>query len=191
MSDNMNRRDFLKGAATGVGVGLLGAMGLYSYSPIRKQHFTEAERKMTDIGMCRSVKVTNISETSWFDNGTLMGDIKGAGGLLVNQYDYNWPPFGNGKGHRGSVALRLQEGGEGRLQHHGIGGEVVNAEADQRGGEVQGVVEIERPAANACCQPMTRVRNCGCATALPMASMPTMYQNSSGHWSISRWSPQT
>jgi 7,8-dihydropterin-6-yl-methyl-4-(beta-D-ribofuranosyl)aminobenzene 5'-phosphate synthase len=98
MSDNMNRRDFLKGAATGVGVGLLGAMGLYSYSPARKQHFTQAERKMTDIGMCRSVKVTNISETSWFDNGTLMGDIKGAGGLLVNQYDYNWPPFGNGKG---------------------------------------------------------------------------------------------
>jgi 7,8-dihydropterin-6-yl-methyl-4-(beta-D-ribofuranosyl)aminobenzene 5'-phosphate synthase len=31
MSDSINRRDFLKGAATGVGVGLLGAMGLYSY----------------------------------------------------------------------------------------------------------------------------------------------------------------
>lgn len=27
-----------------------------------------------------------------------MGDIKKSGGLLVNQYDYNWPPFGNGKG---------------------------------------------------------------------------------------------
>ncbi|BDQ35756.1 MBL fold hydrolase [Pseudodesulfovibrio nedwellii] len=98
MSDNMKRRDFLKGAATGVGVGLLGAMGLYSYSPMREGYFPETERKMTDIGMCRSVKVTNISETSWFENGVLMGDIKGAGGLLVNQYDYNWPPFGNGKG---------------------------------------------------------------------------------------------
>jgi hypothetical protein len=27
-----------------------------------------------------------------------MGDIKGAGGLLVNQYSYNWPPFGDGTG---------------------------------------------------------------------------------------------
>ncbi len=98
MSDNMKRRDFLKGAATGVGIGLLGAMGLYSYSPMRKSNFTQAERKMNDIGVCKSVKVTNISETSWFENGILMGDIKGAGGLLVNQYDYNWPPFGNGKG---------------------------------------------------------------------------------------------
>lgn len=98
MSDNIKRRDFLKGAATGVGIGLLGAMGLYSYSPLRKSHFSMAERKMTDIGTCKSIKVTNISETSWFENAVLMGDIKGAGGLLVNQYDYNWPPFGNGKG---------------------------------------------------------------------------------------------
>lgn len=98
MSNTMKRRDFIKGAATGVGIGVLGAMGLYSYSPVRKRHFPQVERKMTDIGVCRSVKVTNISETSWFDNATLMGDIKGAGGLLVNQYDYNWPPFGNGKG---------------------------------------------------------------------------------------------
>jgi len=97
MSDNMKRRDFLKGTTTGVGLGLLGAMGIYSYSPLRKRYFAKTTRKMTDIGVCKSVKVTNISETSWFDNGTLMGDIKGAGGLLVNQYDYNWPPFGNGK----------------------------------------------------------------------------------------------
>lgn len=95
---DMKRRDFIKGAATGVGIGVLGAMGLYSYSPARKSHFPKIERKMADIGVCRSVKVTNISETSWFENAVLMGDIKGAGGLLVNQYDYNWPPFGNGKG---------------------------------------------------------------------------------------------
>ncbi|MFO7817487.1 MAG: MBL fold metallo-hydrolase [Thermodesulfobacteriota bacterium] len=95
---NMRRRDFLKGAATGVGVGLIGAMGLYSYSPLKENHFSDVDRKMEDIGVCKSLKVTNITETSWFDNGTLMEDIKGAGGLLVNQYDYNWPPFGNGKG---------------------------------------------------------------------------------------------
>jgi len=95
---NIRRRDFLKGAATGAGVGLLGAMGLYSYSPLRKAHFADVDRKMEDIGVCKSLKVTNITETSWFDNGTLVGDIKGAGGLLVNQYKYNWPPFANGKG---------------------------------------------------------------------------------------------
>jgi 7,8-dihydropterin-6-yl-methyl-4-(beta-D-ribofuranosyl)aminobenzene 5'-phosphate synthase len=98
MSEKVKRRDFLKGATTGVGLGMLGAMGVYSYSPLRKQHFTKTPRKMADIGICKSVKVTNISETSWFENSVLMGDIKGAGGLLVNQYDYNWPPFGNGQG---------------------------------------------------------------------------------------------
>lgn len=98
MTNVTDRRSFLKGATTGLGVGLVGAMGLYSYSSARKSHFAQAERKMTDIGVCKSVKVTNVSETSWFENAVLMGDIKGAGGLLVNQYDYNWPPFGNGKG---------------------------------------------------------------------------------------------
>lgn len=101
MSDHkkeISRRDFLKGAATGLAGGTLVTMGLYSYSPLRKNHFAQTERKLADIGVCKNVKVTNISETSWFDNATLMGDIKGAGGLLVNQYDYNWPPFGDGTG---------------------------------------------------------------------------------------------
>lgn len=102
MSDNnktpFTRRDFIKGAALGVGLGAIGAMGLYSYSPASRKHIAKVQRKMTDFGMCRSVKVTNISETSWFDNGKLMGDIKAAGGLLVDQYTYNWPPFGDGTG---------------------------------------------------------------------------------------------
>ncbi|MGD8530271.1 MAG: twin-arginine translocation signal domain-containing protein, partial [Syntrophobacterales bacterium] len=93
-----SRRDFLKGAAMGLAGGALATMGIYSYSPWRKIHFAEVERKLADIGVCKSLKIANISETSWFDNATLMGDIKGAGGLLVNQYDYNWPPFGDGTG---------------------------------------------------------------------------------------------
>jgi 7,8-dihydropterin-6-yl-methyl-4-(beta-D-ribofuranosyl)aminobenzene 5'-phosphate synthase len=99
MSDKkINRKDFLKGAAMGLGAGAVGAMGLYSYSPLKKKHFPEISRKQEELGVCKSIKVTNISETSWFDNGVLMGDIKKAGGLLVNQYDYNWPPFGDGTG---------------------------------------------------------------------------------------------
>lgn len=95
---DMKRRDFLKGAVTGIGLGMFASMGLYSYSDMRNSHFPKVARKMQDIGTCKSVTITNISETSWFENAVLMGDIKGAGGLLVNQYEFNWPPFGNGKG---------------------------------------------------------------------------------------------
>jgi len=100
-----SRRDFFKGAAMGVLGGAFLGMGVYSYSPWRKAHFPELKRKMADIGTCKSVKVTNISETSWFENAVLTGDIKGAGGLLVDQYTYNWPPFGDGTGlGKGSYA---------------------------------------------------------------------------------------
>ena len=30
----VNRRDFIKGAALGIGAGILGAMGAFSYSPL-------------------------------------------------------------------------------------------------------------------------------------------------------------
>lgn len=101
MSNDQNtfsRRNFFKGAAMGTLGGTILAMGAYSYSPWRKAFFSSAERKMVDIGVCKNIKVTNISETSWFSNADLMGDIKGAGGLLVNQYSYNWPPFADGTG---------------------------------------------------------------------------------------------
>jgi 7,8-dihydropterin-6-yl-methyl-4-(beta-D-ribofuranosyl)aminobenzene 5'-phosphate synthase len=109
----MKRRDFLKGAAIGVMGGAIAAMGVYSYSPWRKSFFPEIERKLTDIGACKSIKVTNISETSWFENAVLMGDIKGAGGLLVNQYSYNWPPFGDGNG----LAKGSYEAGIAKIKH--------------------------------------------------------------------------
>ena len=94
----MNRREFLKGASLGLGAGALGAMGLYSYTPARRAFLPDINRQMSDFGVCKSVKVTNISETSWFDNGVFMKNVTGAGGLLVDQYTYNWAPFGNGKG---------------------------------------------------------------------------------------------
>ncbi|MGJ3523763.1 twin-arginine translocation signal domain-containing protein [Nitratidesulfovibrio sp. D1] len=101
MSDNktsFSRRDFIKGAALGVGLGTLGAMGAYSYSSRRFEDLPKVQRKMQSFGTCRSVKAKVVSETSWFDNGKLMADIKSAGGLLVDQYTYNWPPFGDGTG---------------------------------------------------------------------------------------------
>lgn len=95
----MDRRKLLvSGAALGAGIGTIGAMGAFSYSPLRVKVLPQVERKGESFGMCKSVKVVNISETSWFDNGIFMTDVTGAGGLLVDQYTYNWPPFGNGKG---------------------------------------------------------------------------------------------
>jgi len=107
----MNRRDFVKGLAAGGAAGFIGAMGIYSYSPWRKRHFPKIVSKNIDIGECKSIKITNISETSWFNNADLMGDIKGAGGLLVNQYEYNWPPFTekNGKLGKGSYEKGIKE----------------------------------------------------------------------------------
>lgn len=115
MSDTTNeqRRDFIKGSATGLGLGALAAMGIFSYSPMRAIFFPEIERKFADFGACKSVKVTNISETSWFENSVLMGDIKAAGGLLVNQYEYNWPPFGDGTG----LAHGSYERGINKIKH--------------------------------------------------------------------------
>jgi len=94
----ISRRDFVKGAATGVCAGTFATMGLYSYSSFAQKRLPKPQRAMKDFGVLKSVKITNISETSWFSNATLMGDIHKAGGLLVNQYVMNWPPFGNGKG---------------------------------------------------------------------------------------------
>lgn len=88
-----NRRDFMRGMGVGAAAGAIGAMGLYSYLPFRRSHFPVRETARRDIGLVKSLKITNISETSWFDNNTLMNDIRGAGGLLVNQYEFNWPPF--------------------------------------------------------------------------------------------------
>jgi 7,8-dihydropterin-6-yl-methyl-4-(beta-D-ribofuranosyl)aminobenzene 5'-phosphate synthase len=93
-----SRRDFLRGLAAGGVVGVLGMMGVYSYGPWTKKHFPKTASKNIDIGQCSRARVVNISETSWFNNAELMGDIKGAGGLLVNQYTYNWPPFAEPKG---------------------------------------------------------------------------------------------
>lgn len=109
----ISRRDFVRGTVTGVGVGVFAAAGFYSYSPWRNQLFPKIARKQTDIGVCKSVKVTNISETSWFDNGLLISDIKKAGGLLVNQYSLNWPPFGDGQG----LAKGSYEAGINKIKH--------------------------------------------------------------------------
>lgn len=54
-----------------------------------------------DIGLCQSVKVRCLSETSWFDSAQLVADIKNAGGMDANQYLIPW----NHKNRGGYSAL--------------------------------------------------------------------------------------
>lgn len=80
----MKRRNFIQGLALGAGLGTVGAMGAYSYSPARTAFLPDVNRGTADIGVCKSVKITNISETSWFDNSIFMQDVTASGGLLVD-----------------------------------------------------------------------------------------------------------
>ena len=54
---NEKRRDFIKGAATGLGLGTLASMGLVSYSPLREIFLPQTKRKFTDFGKCKSVRI--------------------------------------------------------------------------------------------------------------------------------------
>jgi 7,8-dihydropterin-6-yl-methyl-4-(beta-D-ribofuranosyl)aminobenzene 5'-phosphate synthase len=54
-----------------------------------------SSKQNVDIGVLRRLKVRCISETGWFDDATLLGDVKAAGGMSVSQYQLRWPPFGD------------------------------------------------------------------------------------------------
>lgn len=79
----MERRSFLKGlAVTGASIGASGVGPFISKGLAAKQ--------LENIGECKSVKVTCVSETSWFDSPRMLQDIKDAGGVMVCHYDIPW-----------------------------------------------------------------------------------------------------
>lgn len=81
----VSRRNFLKGLAIGGTAGYFAMAGVTS--TVMKDMFLPDEPVGSDdIGECKSVKVTVVSETSWFNNSVLVNDMMKAGGLLVNQY---------------------------------------------------------------------------------------------------------
>lgn len=100
---SVNRRNFLKGLAAGGTLGYFAMAGVSS-TVMKSSFIPPAKVGTEDIGECKSVNVKVISETSWFDNATLMGDIKGAGGLLVNQYEIPWTNTGVKEGYNGDNA---------------------------------------------------------------------------------------
>ena len=96
----LSRRDFLKGLAVGGTTGYFAMAGVSS--TVMKDVFLPAEAIGDyDIGECKSVTCRVISETSWFSNKVLVGDMQKAGGLLVNQYIIPWTSEGVEEGYNG------------------------------------------------------------------------------------------
>ncbi len=75
-------------AATGVALGAAGPLS-------RTMAFARSGGK-EDIGLCKSVKITCISETSWFDGNVLMKNMKDAGGPKANQWIVDWDQKNSG-----------------------------------------------------------------------------------------------
>jgi len=100
---SVNRRNFLKGLAAGGTLGYFAMAGVSS-TVMKNSFITPPKVGTEDIGECKSVKVKVISETSWFNNPLLLKDIKGAGGLLVNQYEIPWTNTGVEEGWKGDNA---------------------------------------------------------------------------------------
>jgi len=63
----------------------------------------------TDIGTCRSVRITCISETGWRDNGVLLADIEAGGGVHSNQWEMAWHAD-NGAGSSSLIEIELTDG---------------------------------------------------------------------------------
>ncbi|MCQ2362370.1 MAG: MBL fold metallo-hydrolase [Acidaminococcaceae bacterium] len=96
----VSRRDFLKGLAVGGTTGYFAMAGLSS--TVMKDMFVPDEPVGdVEIGEVKSIKCTVVSETSWFNNKVLVGDMMKAGGLLVNQYIIPWTRKGVADGFNG------------------------------------------------------------------------------------------
>ncbi|HAM51387.1 MAG TPA: hypothetical protein DCP92_12125 [Nitrospiraceae bacterium] len=81
----MERREFLKGlVATGTAVTVAGT----GIGPLIKKGY--AADKKEDIGQCKSLKITCVSETSWFDTPLQLQIVKDSGGTLVSGYAVPW-----------------------------------------------------------------------------------------------------
>lgn len=68
-----------------------------------------------DIGMCKSVSVTSVSEVGWWDTKVLMKDMKAAGGpKKADQWTGKWD-LNNGAGSCSLVEVEMLDGSKRRI----------------------------------------------------------------------------
>ncbi len=101
MAKEITRRQFVKGLGAGSVVGCFATSGIAS-TFFKDSYIPEKKVGTTDIGKCKSVKITCISETSWFADKPLLRDIKSAGGALASQYEVPWAVTGVEEGYNGN-----------------------------------------------------------------------------------------
>jgi 7,8-dihydropterin-6-yl-methyl-4-(beta-D-ribofuranosyl)aminobenzene 5'-phosphate synthase len=103
----MERRSFLKTlGATGAAATVTAGAGI----PTKAM----AAPDKVDIGQCKSVKVTVLSETSWFNNDQFKKDMVDHGGASTSQYDIPWDRNNAG----GYSALIEVEGLDGKVRKY-------------------------------------------------------------------------
>lgn len=103
MSNDVSRRNFIKGMAAGSVVGFFATQGITG-SVFRQAFVSPPQTNKVDIGELKGVTVKCVSETSWFDNYVYQADGKKAGGSLVNQYDMKFTDSGVEAGYEGNNA---------------------------------------------------------------------------------------
>ena len=98
----MDRRSFLKTA--GMGGAALAAGGVTVGFPGNSR-----AAKKEDIGEIKSLKVTVLSETSWFNNDIFKKNMMDGGGAMGNQYDTAWDK-GNSGGYSALLEIEQLDG---------------------------------------------------------------------------------
>jgi len=101
MSQDVSRRSFIRGAGLGVMAGYFATAGVSS-TALYRQMLPQEKLDQTDIGELKGLRIKVVSETSWYENNVFLNDVKGAGGLLVNQYTIPWSVEGVKAGYKGS-----------------------------------------------------------------------------------------
>jgi len=84
-----SRREFLKEIAFYSSSAYLATLGIQSF-PTKEAQASSTNK--IDIGECKSVKIKAISELGWWDNKTLIHDIKTHGGIHRSQWEIPWTP---------------------------------------------------------------------------------------------------
>lgn len=101
--ENMDRREFIKGAALGTFGGFLLSGGIAS-TFLKDRLVPKRPNPGIEIGELKGIHVKCISETSWFNNYVQQQDFKKAGGSLVQQYDVKFTHTGVADGFEGDNA---------------------------------------------------------------------------------------